>query len=183
MTMTTRTALLALAVSFGLAVPSAVRADDSKLSYDDPAVHFSAPDGWQQQNLPPEVQQGAHYVAAFTKTFDRNDTRTITLRIEPYAGTLNGLQGSHESDLRGQADNVFVDKKTRITLANGMPAWLMKVSIGQDPGRTVRDFEYVVFDGRRSIIASYVGRDGTFDDKEAISALSTLSVVLYPAGR
>lgn len=179
----TRTVLLALAVSFGLVVPSAVRADDAKLSYDDPAVHYSAPDGWYRQNLPPEAEQSAHYVAAFGKTFDRNDTRTITLRIEPYTGSLDGLASSHESDLRSQAESVFVDKKTKITLANGMPAWLMKVSIGQDAGRIVRDFEYVVFDGRRSIIASYVGRDGTFDDKEAISALSTLSVVLYPSGR
>lgn len=181
----TRPALLALAVFMGVAFPVAAGADDSKLSYDDPAVHFSAPDGWERLDLQQQQSggQGGAIVAAFTKKFDRNDQRTITLRIEPYAGSLDGLAGSHESDLRTQSDSLFVDKKARITLTNGMPAWLMKISIGQDAGHIVRDFEYLVCDGRRSIIASYVGRAGYFEDKEAAAALSTLSVVLYPQGR
>jgi hypothetical protein len=180
---TTRTRVLALAVCCGLVMPSAGRADDANLSYDDPAVHFSAPDGWERQDVPPQSGPGAHYVAAFMKKFDRNDIRSITLRIESYTGTLDGLQGSHESDLRTQAESVFVDKKARITLTNGMPAWLMKISIGQEAGRIVRAVEYIVADGRRSIIVSYAGRAGAFEEKDAVSALSTLSVVLYPDGR
>jgi hypothetical protein len=181
-----RPTVLALFALFCLGAPLVALADNPSLSYDDPAVHFSAPDGWQRQDVSPQ-QQGSRspsgVVAVFTKDYGRYDLRSIAIRIEQFSGSLDGLEGSHESDLRSQGDSIFVDKKQKITLANGMPAWLLKVSIGTDPGRMARDIEYVVYDGRRSIIVSYGGRAGTFDDKDAIAALSTLSVVLYPEGR
>jgi hypothetical protein len=181
-----RLTVLALVALTCLGAPLVALADDPNLSYDDPGMHFSAPDGWQKQDVGAQ-QQGSHtakgVVAAFTKDFGRYDIRSISIRIEDFSGSLDGLEGSHESDLRGQGDSVFIDKKQKVTLNNGMPAWLVKVSIGSEPGRTIRDIEYVVYDGRRSIIASYVGRSGAFDDKDALAALSTLSVVLYPSGR
>jgi hypothetical protein len=47
----------------------------------------------------------------------------------------------------------------------------------------VRAVEYVAFDGRRSIILSYVGAAGDFSDKDALDAMASLTVVLYPDGR
>jgi hypothetical protein len=176
-------AILFLVALFCIAAPAAARADAGP-SYDDPAIHFSAPEGWEKQDVPAQDSHSrGGVVAVFTRDFGRYDKRSITIRIEPFAGSLDGLAGSHESDLRTQSDSVFVDKKTRITLTNGMPAWMLKISFGSEPGRTIRDVEYVVYDGRRSIIASYAGRAGTFEDKEAAAALSALSVVLYPEGR
>ena len=107
----------------------------------------------------------------------------ITLKIEKYDGSLEGLENSHESEVRQLSDSVFVDKRVKITLSNGMPAYQLRYTVGQDAGGTVRTMEYVVYDGKRSIIAGYSGRGGMFDDKDALDALSTLTVVLYPQGR
>jgi hypothetical protein len=180
-------AVLCAALVLGALRP-ALADPDPNLSYDDPAMHYSAPDGWTKIDVPPSGgnQDGPTTVAAFTKEFSRYDKRSITIRIEPYSGTLDGAESSHESELRssgGNGSTIFVDKKTKVTLPNGMPAWFLKATIGSENGDAARIYEYVLFDGKRQIIVGYAGKAGNFDDKDAVDAFKTLSVVLYPAGR
>ena len=178
--------LVALSIACCLVTSvAAVRADDANLSYDDPSIHYTAPDGWTRIDLSAATGQSgsAGVVAAFTKTFGRYDQRAITLKIEDYSGGLDEAEGSYESEMRGGAESVFVDRKTRVTMPNGMPAWFMKISIGSEAGNIARIFQYVIVDGKRRIVASYSGRAGYFDEKDATSGLSGLAVVLYPQGR
>jgi hypothetical protein len=172
-------ALLALMVLWML--PPASRAADN-LSYDDPAVHFNAPDGWTRFDIPPGAPEEAP-VAVFHKEFGKYDTRVISLKIQKFDDNLDRLMQGHESDLRSNSDGLFVEKKVRITLSNGMPAYLYKYTLTRDSGGTVRVYEYLAVDGKRSIDLSYSGRGGSFEDKDAIDALNALTVVLYPEGR
>ena len=159
---------------------------DNNLSYDDPSVHYTAPDGWTRLDVPaanPENSSEETPVAVFQKAFGRIDNRIITLRIGRYEGSLDGLESTHENDLRSGGQSVFVEKKTKVTMPNGMPAWQIKYSSGEDVGQSVRAFDVVVYDGRRSIILTYAGRTASFSDDDALKALSSLTVVLYPEGR
>ena len=171
--------LLALMVLWML--PPAIRAADN-LSYDDPGVHFNAPDGWSRVDLPPGAGDEAP-VAVFRREFGKYDTRIITLKIQKYDDNLERLLSGHESDLRQSSDGVFVEKKVRITLSNGMPAYLFKYTMTRDSGGTVRVYEYLVIDGKRSIDLTYSGRGGSFEDKDALDAMNALTVVVYPEGR
>jgi hypothetical protein len=195
----------AVVVLIGLALPWAARADDPPTpapaapSYDDPAIHFAAPDGWTKRDVPGANpnSDGPHVVAMFVKTYGRDDIRTITLTVEPYDGGLDTAQSDQETQLRNSAgggggggandddssNSVFFDRKDHITLSNGMPARYLKVSLGAGAGAMARLYQYIIIDGKRKIIATYAGREGYFNDKDALDALSTLTVVLYPAGR
>jgi hypothetical protein len=177
--------LASLALLAVLIAPVVVRADDNpsnnNLSYDDPSVHYAAPDGFTRVDIPPDAKDAPN--ALFQKQISRYDTRAITLKIADYSGSLDGLEGSHESDLHSNNDGLFVEKKTKTTLSNGMPVWMVKYSMGQGAGRMIRAVEYVAFDGRRSIILTYAGAAGDFTDKDALDAMSTLTVVVYPEGR
>jgi hypothetical protein len=102
--------------------------------------------------------------------------------VEPFDGPLGNFESSHESDLRnqGQESSTFVDKKELTTLANGMPAYFLRVNQGNAAGQFMRSYQYIVIDKQRGIVASYQGRAGQFDDKDAKAALSSLYVVVYP---
>lgn len=166
------------------ALAAGARADD--LSYDDPAMHFEAPPGWTRVALPPadgaEPQQGVP-AAVFVWHRGAVDQRTIVLQIEPFQGTLDGFERQRESELRQGGDGTFVDKKTLTKLANGMPAYVLKISSGNEAGKFVRRYDYLATDGKRSIDVQFVGRQGDFGDADVESALASLYVVLYPPNR
>jgi hypothetical protein len=164
--------------------PLAAAADDAApASYDDPAMHFAAPAGWERIPFTPaELDDTPHPVAYFVKDRD-SSRRTIVIEQALFAGTLEGLVSQHESAVRGKFDGVFIDRKQRVLLANGMPAWWLRVSYGTELGKMFERYEYVVFDGRRSIVVSFTAHLGEATEKDARSALETLSVVVYPRGR
>jgi hypothetical protein len=181
-----KVAFLALVLLLGVAALPAHAATDP-LSYDDPAVHFRPPDGWERLSMLPSATPSpgdpGPPAAVYIKNRGKQDARTIVLTIQNYDGGLDNLETSHENDLRTAADGVFIDKKIKTTLANGMPAWFLRVSSGSQLGDFLRRYEYLVYDGKRSIVASYIGRQGDFDEKEAKDALASLYVVLYPRDR
>ncbi len=158
------------------------------LSYDDPGMHFKPPDGWTRVELNQEPA-GANNdekrppAAIYVWHRGQIDQRTIVVNIQPFEGTLDGFESQHESDLRSASDGTFIDKKTKTTLANGMPAFFLKVSSGSELGTFTRRYEYLVYDGTRSIDVAYGGRQGDFDEKDAVAALASLYVVMYPAKR
>lgn len=173
------TATLLLGTSAGAAT--------DPLSYDDAGMHFKAPDGWQRLPIPEESTSpgldAKTTLAAFAFANGKNDSRVISITAEPFDGTLDGAEISHETDLRNAQDTTLVDRKIKTSLPNGMPAWFLKVSQGSDPFTSVRLYQYVVFDGKREIITTYSGRQFNFTEDDAKKALASLYVVVYPNQR
>ena len=180
-------ASIALGSLLALASPSPVPAPTvDPLAYDDPGMHFRAPDGWKRIELADAANDPSAKVpaAVFTYHGDRSDARTIVITIEPYSGTLEGLEVSKESELRSASDGTFVDRKTKIVLGNGMPGYAIRVSQPSGPaGHQLRRYDYVISDLSRSIDVAYVGRYGDFEDRDVEAALASLSVVVYPRAR
>jgi hypothetical protein len=175
---------LAAAAADPAAPPAATQPAPPPLVYDDPAMHFAAPADWEGIRIPPVPDDEAqHTVAFFVKDRGESTQRTIGIDIGPFSGTLDDLVSVQESELRKQYEGAFIDRKARVLLANGMPAWWLRVSYGTDLGRMYERYEYIVFDGRRGIVASHTAHRGEAQEKEARAALGTLSVVLYPRGR
>ncbi len=127
--------------------------DPHSLTYEDAAMHFTAPKEYQRLQAPPAQNSGSlSTVAIFAKNPGRPEQRTIMIAVEPYEGTIDGFESNSENELRTQIDGVFVDHKTRTVLANGMPAWWQKVSYGEGLGQTYRRYGYAAFDGQRGIM-------------------------------
>jgi hypothetical protein len=153
-------------------------------AYDDPAVHFAPPPGWERVPFAAgSTEASPQPVAFFVKDREEASRRTIVIEIGPYAGTLDDLAEVRASELRAKYDGSFIDRKARVLLSNGMPASWLRVSFGSQAGHMYERYEYIVFDGRRRIVAAYTARRGEGDESGARAALAALSVVLYPRGR
>ncbi len=157
--------------------------------YNDPAMHFGAPADFTRVPLeaPPDDRSGSNAdaakvpVAIYVYHAGKPEAREIVITIDPdYDGALDDFERGHESDMRQGSDGTFVTGKTKITLANGMPAWFVRINSGNEVGHFIHRCEYLLVDGKRSIDVAYVGRQGDFEDKDVVAAFSTLSVVLYP---
>jgi hypothetical protein len=179
-------ALAGAALAFALlAFGAPVRAADP-LSYDDPGMHFKAPDGWTRVDLPPGDPNSSDKtpVAVFTFHAGKSDQRTILITVEQFSGDLDTYEHQHESDVRSQSDNAFIEEHSKATLTNGMPAYFFRVRTGDvGGGRDVERSEYLVIDTQRAIVVSFVGGVGQFSDKEIKADLSSLYVVVYPGRR
>jgi hypothetical protein len=153
-------------------------------SFHDKSINFTAPDGWTKIDVPvPDNTDNPTVVAIFTKRQGKPDQRTIQIVVQDYDQGLDPWEVATETDLRNKVDSTFIDKKTKTTLSNGMPAWWIKVSQGASLGQFFRRYEYVVYDLQRGITVSFIGRQGDFDEKEAKDALAGLTVVVYPRDR
>jgi hypothetical protein len=154
------------------------------LSYDDPGMHFKAPDGWTRVDVPPGDPNStdAHPVAAFTFHAGRADQRTIVISIQSFDGGLDQFERTHESDMRSASDSAFIEEHTKTALENGMPAYFFRVRTG-DPSssRDVERNEYLVIDTQRGIDVALIGAVGDLSPKDAKAILSSLYVVVYPA--
>ena len=173
-----------IALLGALVLPAAAA---GSLSYDDPGMHFKAPDGWQRIDIPngdAADQDHKPPAAVFVFHPSRIDQRTIVVDIQSGSDSLEAFERGHESDLHqgGDSSDAHVDKKTQVTLSNGMPAYLLRITVG-DGLNSVRRYEYLVFDGQRNIDVSYSGHQGEFDEKDALDGLSSLYVVAYQRNR
>ena len=179
--------LVTVAIAAALALGTSAAAATDPLSYDDPGMHFKAPDGWVRIPIPGESTspglEAKTTLAAYGFSNGKNDSRIISITAEPFDGSLDGAESSHETDMRNSSDTTLVDHKTKMVLANGMPAWFLKISQGSDPFTAIRLYQYVVFDGTREVVASYSGRQFNFSEDDAKKALASLYVVVYPGKR
>lgn len=182
MTLATFVASLALVVS-----RQPVASAPDPLAYDDPGMHFRAPDGWTRVDLGALVatqNDKAPPAAVFVYHRGMNDERSIVIDIQPFVGTLDGLESTKETELRNASEGTFVDRKVKTTLVNGMPAYFFKVSVpGGEVGHQVRRYDYVVYDLTRGIDVAFIGRYGDFDIDDVKRALASLTVVVYPRDR
>jgi hypothetical protein len=156
------------------------------LSYDDPGMHFKAPDGWTRLEVPPDDPNSSdkRTVAAFAYHAGRSDQRTIVITIEPYDGSLDSYERSHESDMRSGSDSAFIEEHTKTALANGMPAYFFRARTG-DPSSNhdVERQEYLVIDTQRGIDVALISAVGEVGTQDAKDALASLYVVVYPERR
>lgn len=178
--------IVALAAIVTIARPLAASADPP--SYDDAGMHYAAPTDFEKLDLPApadptgsEDSDGPTPVAAFAYHRGRPDQRVITILVAPFDGPVDQFDTSHVSEER-KTDDTFIVENKKTTLANGMPAYYLKVNSGSTAGQFTEHFEYLVCDGTRSIVVQYGGAAG-LDENVAKAALATLYVVVYPKHR
>jgi len=166
-----------------LATSAAIAADP--LSFDDPGMHFRAPDGWERVDLGDAAGTDNAPAAVFALRRDRADALAIIIKITDFDGSLEGFVNQRRSELRSGGDNVttFLLKQTPLTLDNGMPAFLITSESNVGTGSQHKTFEYLIIDGKRGIDVRYTGLVGDVDDDVAKRALSSLYVVAYPTRR
>lgn len=172
-------------------VPAAARAQAASASshalarFTDPAMRFTAPDGFVAQPLEahdPKSFEGPTVVAAFARDPGTSDVELITVAMENFSGlNVDGFELLQENQLREQVDGVFVQKQ-KAALPNGMPAYWVRVSSG-DGFNQRRRWLYEWVDGVRGVTLSITARYGRLDDQKAKEALKDVSAVLYPINR
>ena len=146
-------------------------------AYDDPGMHVAAPAGWERVPTDPSAGVADAPTALFVSKRGTFDQRSLLVQVKPFEGDLSAFERSLESDFHSHG-GAFVKDKTATTLANGMPAYFLRVLLDDPSGHSIQRDEYVVIDGQRGIEVAYVGRG--YDDADARKALATLYVVAYP---
>ena len=171
-----------LFVLFALVVPAAVLAEGAQ--YNDPAMSFTPPAGYQPLPVPshdPATFEDPAIMAAFVKDAGKQNGSQIMLRMQSFDGDVNAFEMNVENDMRTQSGDVFI-KKTMTKLSNGMPAAWQEITIGSGFDQ-VKIFQYVWSDGVRGVQLSITGRFGSMDESDAKRALSNVSAVAYPKNR
>lgn len=154
----------------------AATADPTIPVFDDASIHFAAPKNWRRIDLPPNPDLRSQPIVGFLED-KKYDATSIGISIEPYDDILDRFNAQHEDALKKSGG--FIEHRAQVTLANGMPAYFVQSSSGDDISAT-RRFEYVVVDGKRGIIVTLVSRRGVVDEATARRDLAPLAVVLYP---
>jgi hypothetical protein len=174
-------------VVLAASLASRANADTDPLSYDDAGMHYQAPAGWHRIPAPQDSSSPGlddkKVLAIYTYAPSKTDARIISIVADPFDSGLDAAESSHETDMREESDTALISGKNRTTLANGMPAWFLKATEGDDPFKSSQIYEYVVFDGSRRIVVAYSGHQYGFSEDDAKKALSTLYVVVYPKHR
>jgi len=153
--------------------------------YNDPAMAFTAPDGFLRVPFAPRDparfdQQTV--MAAWVRDPGKREQLSITITMENHDGSLDGFEMITENELRNKADNVFFKRPKSTQLSNGMPAYWQEVSVGSGFD-TLKRFDYVWIDGVRGVILAVTGRYGVLDEPMAKQILSSAYGVQYPKYR
>jgi hypothetical protein len=150
--------------------------------FTDPAMSFTAPNGYYKANIPPHDPTDFDQPTVVAAFANRGAARVITIQMESFTGSLSGFEMVTENELRNQIDGVFFKNKQLTTLSNGMPAYWQEITMGSG-FQTAKRFEYVWIDGVRGIVLSITGRYGEITEDDAKKALANASGVAYPRNR
>lgn len=154
--------------------------------YEDPAMHFVAPPGYER--IPIALPSGwdsvggdnPTTVAAFVKNKATNAARVITISVEHFEGPLDGYEGTVANRLRSNGDAVFIAKKERSGLKNSMPTYWEYVSMGSGFNLMHR-YQQLWIDSLRGVTVSISAKE--IDEKEAREALDDLTATAFPRRR
>ena len=153
--------------------------------YNDPGMHFVAPQGWNlvgYRVLPlAELGDDAQVVAGWAGP-DRTRPQAITISEQAFEGDAQMFESRFENDVRQQFDNILVKNKERTSLQNGMPAYFLDMAYGEGFSSR-KEFALVWADGSRGVAIAVTGRVGELDAATAKKLLSNVSAVRYPSGR
>jgi hypothetical protein len=173
-----------LLVAACVAVPSLALADGP--SYDDPGMHFTAPEGWKKIQPPDDGKdpvERAGPVVAFVWHQDQIDQESITITTTPSSDDLDSFEHDEEGKLRSASDGTFIKKREKTALANGMPAYFIDARLTNQSGGAVEHYAYLVIDTKRTIEISYAGPYGKADADAVKKLFASLYVVVYPVRR
>ncbi len=176
-------AIAAMAALWSLFGP--VAALGAQNTYSDPAMSFTAPPNYVQAPVPahdPTDFSQPAVVAAFVANGGKPDQRAITITMENFDGNVDGFEVLSENELRTQTDGVFVKKKERTTLSNGMPAYWQEITVGTGFDE-IKRFQYVWADGVRGVTLAISSHYGELDEASAKRDLASAYGVLYPKNR
>ncbi len=155
------------------------------LEFDDPGMHFIAPDGWLlvgRRVLPLKALSDDLQVVARWVLNQRDKPQSIALSQQFFEGDATGYETRFESDLRGAIDGAIVKGSERINLSNGMPAYFIEVSYGSGFDSR-KEYACIWADGTRGVSLAVTARVGELDLATAKKLLSNVSAVRYPANR
>lgn len=148
----------------------------------DPAMTFTAPDGYVKANIPPHDPTDFEQPTVVAAFASRTGGRLITIQMESFTGSAQDFEMVTENELRNQVDGVFFKKHQLAPLSNGMPAFWQEITMGSG-FQTAKRFQYVWADGVRGIVLSITGRYGDITEEDAKKALANVSAVAFPRNR
>ena len=153
--------------------------------YEDPAMHFRAPDGFrpvgQRQIDVQKLTDDPTIVAAWVQP-DPNHPRRLVVEQEYFEGDYQAFEAQLESSLRDQFDDPFFKGKQQTKLRNGMPAEFMEMSSGS--GFNVQKFYILLWaDGQRGVAILLQTQLNDLDGDAARRLMSDVTAVRYPVGR
>ncbi len=190
-----RIALILLACVALIGVPRALLAQDEDATpqptpadwmvYDDPAMHFRAPDGFRpvgQRQIPVEKLGDDPTIVAAWIYPDKDNPRRLVIQQESFTGDYNAFQGEFESQLRDQFDTPLFKNKETIKLRNGMPAIFEEMTSGS--GFNVQKFYLLMWaDGERGVAVTLQTQVNDLDETKARQLMSDATAVRYPDNR
>lgn len=155
------------------------------MAYDDPAMHFHAPAGFQpvgQRQIPlAQLKDDPSVVAGWINP-DKDHPRRIIIQQEYFTGDVHAFQSQYEGQLRDQFDNPLFKEKNDTPLRNGMPAIFEAMTTGS--GFNVQKFYFLLWaDGKRGVAITLQGPLSDLNATMARQLLSDASAVRYPVGR
>jgi hypothetical protein len=179
-----------MAAALCLLVPAAVRAQEAEpttlpdpMQYNDPAMHFEAPDGFRlvgQRQIPLEaLNDDLQTIAGW---IDPKTGLRILIQAESFHGSAASFYDSLEQQLRGQLDSALFKSHDATTLSNGMPAVFAELTTGSG-FTTYKLFMYVWCDGERGMVLAAAGGLGDIDSAKAKKLLAKATAVRYPNRR
>jgi hypothetical protein len=189
-----RTALTLLACAVLIAAPHALLAQEPTpqptpadwMAYDDPAMHFHAPAGFQpvgQRQIPlSKLGDDPTVVAAWVYP-DKDHGRKLLIQQEYFhGGDVHAYQSQYEGQMRDQFDSPLFKDKQNITLKNGMPAIFEAMTTGS--GFNVQKYYLLMWaDGERGITVLLQTTVNDLNSDSARALISDASAVRYPIGR
>ncbi len=189
-----RTALILLACAALVVAPRASLAQQTApeptpadwMVYDDPAMHFHAPAGFQpigQRQIPiNKLGEDPSVVAAWVFP-DKDHLRKIVIQQEYFHGSDAGaFLSEYENQMRDSFSDPLFKNKQNFSLKNGMPAIYEEMTSGS--GFNVQKIYLVVWaDGQRGVAITLLGPLNDLNGTIARQLLSDASAVRYPVGR
>jgi hypothetical protein len=176
---------LVLAATLGAETPVPTPTPDWHV-YDDPAMHFRAPDGFFPIIAPKQVTvdkltDDPVMVDAWIYPV-RDHVRRIALEQEYFTGDAKAFEAQYKGQLRDQFTAPFFKNEEEIRLKNGMPAIYFEMTSGE--GFDVQKFYYVVWaDGQRGIAVALQASLDDLSTAVAKTLLADATAVRYPIGR
>ncbi len=155
------------------------------MAYDDPAMHFHAPEGFQpigQRQIPVNKLGDDPTVVAGWIYPSKDHYRRLVIQQEFFQGDVNAFISQYENQLRDQYESPLFKGKQNIALKNGMPAIFEAMTTGS--GFNVQKFYMLLWaDGQRGVVVLLNAPVDDLNDADARRLLSDASAVRYPVGR
>jgi hypothetical protein len=155
------------------------------MEYNDPAMHFRAPDAFtpvaqRVVTVDDLGEDQADVIAAWV--LRTNPAVRILVQGESFNGNAAGFSDLYQQQLRNLLQNALIKSQETTHLKNGMPAIFIDVTSGEG-FTTQKYFAYLWADGKRGMVLAVTSPLGACDLATAKRYLADASAVRYPTDR